>query len=136
MHSLSKRPFGKAQLGPQDRETPAVEPIPLYDRREHPRKHVLQRGKLAFGSIDFAVDCLIHDISVGGARVRVETGSTIPESVILVHLRDRVAYEASVVWRKNDGTLGLKFEARHDLAAAKSPGLRSLRQHCVEYSLR
>ena len=136
MHSLNKRPFGKARLEPQVSGTPAVEPIPMFDRREHTRRHVLQRGKLAFGSIDFAIDCLIHDISMGGARVRVETGSTIPQRVILVHLRDRVAFEASVVWRKNDGTLGLKFEARHDLEEAKSPGLRSLRQHCIEYSLR
>lgn len=139
MHLLNnRRPFGKARSETQDIAAPAAEPIPMYDRREHPRRHVLQAGKVVFvfGSVDFAVDCLIHDISVGGARVRLETRSAVPESVILVHLRDRVAYEASVVWRKDDGTLGLKFEARHDLEDARSPGLRTLRRHCIEYSLR
>lgn len=133
----AKRPFGKARpLTANEGGGDVAEPIPMHDRRQHARTHVLQRGKLAFGHADFAIDCLIHDISTGGARIRVQPGPTVPESIILVHLRDRVAYEAIVVWRKDNGSLGLKFQAQHDLEQAISPGMRTLRRYCVEYALR
>jgi hypothetical protein len=136
MQPLNKKPFGKAQPHSQTGGDGASEPIYIYDRRQNSRTHVLQKGKLAFGVVDFAIDCLIHDISAGGARVRIQPGPVVPEGVILVHLRDRIAFEAGVVWRKDDGTLGLKFLARHDLEQATSPGLRALRRHCIDYSLR
>lgn len=132
MHPLQKKAFGRASSQP----TSGSEPIYIHDRRQHPRAHVLQQGKLAFGHADFAIDCFIHDISMGGARIRVPGSHKIPDAVILVHLRDRIAYEATVAWRKDDGTFGLKFVTRHELEQARSPGLKSLLRHCVEYSLR
>jgi PilZ domain-containing protein len=135
MHPLQKRAFGRASPQPNE-VSGGSEPIYIYDRRQHLRTHVLQQGKLAFGHADFAIDCFIHDISMGGARIRVPGSQKIPDTVILVHLRDRIAYEASVAWRKDDGTLGLKFLVRHELEEARSPGLKSLLRHCVEYSLR
>jgi hypothetical protein len=96
----------------------------------------LQKGKLVFGTSDLAMECTIQNISAGGASVRFQPGPRVPENVILVHLEEHTAYEAIVAWRKDEGAVGLKFYGKHDLRQAMSPGLKNLRRHCIEYSLR
>lgn len=136
MEPLRKRTFGKAQSQPQTANAEGEGPtLTAHDRRQHPRTRTNLQGKLSFGHASFAIDCLILDIGEGGARVRVQNGQKIPEKVILIRLRDRIAHEASVAWRNDNGTAGLKFESTHNLEDAKTPGLRTLRQYCVEYDL-
>lgn len=129
-----KRAFGKAQPLAATGEADAPRLI-AHDRRQHVRTPTNLQGKLSFGHASFAIDCLILDLSEAGAHVRVQNDQTVPESVILVRLRDRIAHEATVVWRRDRGTIGLKFESAHNLEEAKTPGLRTLRQYCVEYDL-
>ena len=90
-------------------------------------------GKLTFGSVPQSVDCLIGDMSVGGARVRVKPGTTVPNELYLVHLKEWFAYEARVVWRRRDGNMGLAFKRSFDLDGAISPHLRTMREFCVAY---
>ena len=50
-------------------------------RRRDARTGVLKRAKIAFGRT--VIDCIVLDISPGGARVRTDVTVTIPEQVIL-----------------------------------------------------
>jgi PilZ domain-containing protein len=88
-------------------------------------------GKLYFGLRAQAVDCLIGDMSVGGARVRVKPGTVVVDDLYLVHLREWTAYEARVAWRRPDGNLGLQFKRARDLEGAVAPELRVMREYCV-----
>ena len=90
-------------------------------------------GKLYFGLRAQAVDCLIGDMSVGGARVRVKPGTVVLDDLYLVHLREWTAYEVRVAWRRPDGNLGLQFKRSRDLEGAVAPELRVMREYCVAY---
>lgn len=94
---------------------------------------MLAPGKLVFGNLMGAVDCLIGDMSIGGARVRVVQDKRVPDDVFLVHLREWTAYRARVVWRRADGNLGLSFRQSHDLEGAMTPNLRSMREYCAAH---
>ena len=133
-----RKPFGK-RLEVPTAPPPAVRPVrevPEVDLRESTRKRVLHRGKLSFGQNGaFTIDCVIHDVSGGGARIQIEPGTELPAEVILVYLREHAAYEATVAWRRR-GSVGLKFVTRHDLNAPTTPELEVLRQFCAESDLR
>jgi len=88
-------------------------------------------GKLWCGMRSATVDCLIGDASAGGARVRVKRGATVPSQLYLVHVRDRTAYKAQVVWRRADGSLGLKFSKSFNLDGAMAPELMAIRDYCL-----
>ena len=105
----------------------------FFDARRSPRKRMVIPGKLAFGSVPQAFDCLIGDMSVGGARVRVKPGLAVPNELYLVHLNEWFAYEARVVWRRADGNMGLAFRRSFDLDGAIRPDLRTMREFCVAY---
>ena len=107
------------------------------DLRKCRRKRTLLAGVLSYGPGISTVDCKIMDVSETGARVKAEPGSIVPAHVFLVHLRDYVAYEARVAWRRDNGNLGLRFMAAHDLRAEPTDELRAaMRTYCVEHSLR
>jgi PilZ domain-containing protein len=137
---MTKKTFGRAQPAPVSAPVlaPAPEPItkePFSDLRRAKRSRTLLAGKLCFGS-GLSADCTISDLSDSGARVRSNTAAIIPPEVFLVHLRDQRAFEATVVWRRANGNLGLKFKAVHDLRDPSTDELKLLRAHCVEHGLR
>lgn len=76
------------------------------DRRREPRRRVLLSGKLAFGR-DLSADCSIRDESDGGARIAVGH-YLIPRKLALAVLSKGTAYEAQVVWRR-DNEAGLRL---------------------------
>lgn len=105
----------------------------FLDGRRSTRKRMVMPGKLSFGSPPQSLDCLIGDMSVGGARVRIKPRMTVPNELYLVHLNQWCAYEARVVWRRSDGNLGLVFRRSFDLDGAIRPELRTMREFCVAY---
>jgi hypothetical protein len=71
------------------------------------------------------------EISESEAHVRVQMEpTTVPKSVILIHLRTRMAYEATVAWSGDDG-LGLRFSCAHDLRNPSTPELEAMSAHCA-----
>ena len=137
---MSKKAFGRSQPAPVSAPVPAPapEPIgkgPLSDLRSSKRTRTLLAGKLCYGN-GLSTDCTISDISESGARVRSDMAAILPAEVFLVHLRDQKAFEATVVWRRANGNLGLRFRAVHDLRDPSTDALKLLRVHCVEYGLR
>ena len=76
-------------------------------KRSTPRRSVLWKGKLEFG--EFAFECQIRNISLGGAKVNA--GLPLPPGTkFKLHL-DRIGQvEGTVAWAEDD-LLGIRFEA-------------------------
>src|SRR5690348_12255371 len=123
------RAFGKADRLASDEK--ARKPQSKWrDARRHGRQRLLSAGKLYFGTRATAIDCLIGDASLGGARVRVKAGTIVPHELFLIHLREWTAYEARVAWRRADGNIGLSFKRSFDLEGAFAPSLKDMREYC------
>ena len=139
----NKKTFGKATR-PPDAPAPAPapklqkpKPVISSEQRTKARKRTLLKGRLVYGHDGaFTVDCTISDLSETGARVSVESSVPLPEEVMLVHLRETLAFEAKVQWRRPDGMGGLAFTKVHDLEKADTPLLKLLRYYCIEHNLR
>lgn len=113
----------------------AVKPTITHEGRQARRQRTLLRGKLAYGSGAFSIDCVISDLSETGARVQIQAGATVPEQIYLVHLRTRTAYDSKVVWHR-DNYVGLEFKTAHDLETETSAEMKLMRLYCVEHAPR
>src|SRR5438552_7338617 len=79
---------------------------PTADRRPQRRRRTLLGGRVTFNDGAHVFDCTIRDLSDGGARITVPGQQPIAPHVFLINIRDRVAYEALVVWNRG-GQAGL-----------------------------
>lgn len=85
---------------------------PRVDRRrsEH-RRRVLLGGCVTFNDGANVFDCTIRDLSDGGARITVPGHQPIARQVFLINIRDRVVFEAQVMWNRG-GQAGLSFQKK------------------------
>ncbi len=102
------------------------EPPPIEGRKSA-RKRVLLGGKCVYNEGAFSLDCRIRDLSEGGARITLPAGQVLPTRVILIDMRDRVAYEAEVVWFK-PAECGLKFLNKFSLRSELPPAMAYLKR--------
>ena len=79
-----------------------------HERRAHPRQRVLKRVKAVFNDNRSVFDCVMRDISLGGARLTCEQAAQLPEHFQLVFMADREMRDVRVAWRKL-GELGVQF---------------------------
>ena len=77
------------------------------DRRQFPRSHVLRRGKIVFRRGHSAIDCVVLDLSAGGARVRIGAWLGMPDRFEL-RIENGLCREAEVRFRGAD-LAGLRF---------------------------
>jgi len=129
---VTQASFGKAQVRVKGEKIAAARPLIMSDSRRSKRVRTFLQGKLFFGRGTFSVDCIIRNISPTGALLRVHAGTNIPDSVYLVDVARRTAFEASVKWRRKDGGIGLKFSAMHDLECPTTHELRQMRRICID----
>jgi len=101
------------------------EPPPVEGRKS-PRRRVLLRGKVLYNEGAFTVDCRIRDMSDGGARILLPDGQVIPTRVILLDMRDRIAYECEVAWFRAP-EYGVKFLQKYSLRGDLPPTLMYLK---------
>ena len=103
------------------------EPAPSRsEHRQTPRQRSYLGGKLVYGDY-FSLDCVVRDITTGGAKLQLPEGQAVPDKVFLVDLKTAIAYEAHVAWRRYP-LVGLAFDHQHPLADASTPHLRILKQ--------
>jgi len=103
------------------------EPAPSRaDHRQTPRQRSYLGGKLVYGDY-FSLDCVVRDITDGGAKLQLPQGQAVPDKVYLVDLKTAIAYDAHVVWRRYP-LIGVAFDHQHGLAEASTPHLRILKQ--------
>ena len=70
-------------------------------------------GIIAHGT--HSLDCTFRNLSATGARITVNRNAQLPSDFYLISIRDRVAYDAQMVW--NDGAeAGVTFRKGLPLA--------------------
>jgi hypothetical protein len=88
------------------------------DLRMAPRRRMLKAGVVAYNDRHVTIPCLVRDMSSTGARLRIDTSVTAPDTFELIIDLDGMEANCQVVWRK--GTeLGVKFLAAPRTVAAK-----------------
>lgn len=80
--------------------------ITLDSRRREVRTSVIKRGKICFGPS--LLDCIVLDVSPGGARVRMDVMVPLPETVIL-RFSGGSAFVSRIQWARGH-EVGLGFE--------------------------
>jgi hypothetical protein len=70
----------------------------MNDKRDIQRQNVMKAGTILFGGS--GIDCLVRNMSVGGANLEVESQIGIPSSFELVIEAERSNHHCLVVWRK------------------------------------
>jgi PilZ domain len=70
----------------------------MNDKRDTPRQNVIKAGTISFDGT--GIDCLVRNMSVGGANLEVESQIGIPSSFELVINVERSNHHCHVVWRK------------------------------------
>jgi hypothetical protein len=79
------------------------------ERRPKLRKRVLLMGIVVYANGRYSFDCTFRNLSETGARVAVGKNTQFPSEFYLINIRDRVAYEAKVIW--NGGSeVGVTFK--------------------------
>jgi PilZ domain len=81
--------------------------ILMGDKRHSQRQHVLKAGTISFDGS--GIDCLVRNMSVGGANLEVESQIGIPSSFDLVINVERSNHHCHVVWRKAR-RIGIAFD--------------------------
>jgi len=102
-------------------------PPPVAERRPKGRKRVLLTGIVAYGNGAHSFHCTFRNLSETGARLAVGSNAQFPSDFYLINIRDRVAYEAKLVW--NRGTeIGVTFKNTLPLGGITDPALAFLKQ--------
>ena len=78
------------------------------DQRASPRRRVFKRVKAVFNASQSVIDCVMRDISEGGARLSCVQAAGLPAQFGLVFLAEHEMRDVRVVWRKLD-EVGVAF---------------------------
>ena len=88
------------------------------DLRVAPRRRMLKAGVVAYNDRHVTIPCLVRDISATGARLRIETSVTAPDTFDLIIELDGMEAGCQVVWRKG-ADIGVKFLAAPRTVSAR-----------------
>lgn len=78
------------------------------ERRVHQRHRVLKPVKAVFNANQSVLDCVMRDVSLGGARLHCTQAMQLPEQFQLIFMAEREMRDVRVAWRKHD-QLGVAF---------------------------
>jgi hypothetical protein len=114
-------PAGDRPDQPNISETQGIE------RRPKRRNRVLLSGVVSYAKGEHHFGCGIRDITDTGARIVVPKNHQFPSTFYLINIRDRIAYDAKIVW--NGGKeVGVSFKKTYPLADIVDPALGFLRR--------
>ncbi len=105
------------------------------------RQRTCLMGKLVYGEGGFlpddafTLDCAIHDLSEGGAKIILKHFQSLQPHLYLIVVKFCVAYRATIVWQKFPAR-GLKFSKTHFLNASLPDEINVLRRLWLELSSR
>jgi len=95
------------------------------------RKRTCLYGKLVYGNGIFTpdgaltLDCTVHDISEGGAKVSLTRQLPLPPDLYLIVVKYGLAYHAKIVWLHFPAR-GLQFLETYELVSALPAELKFL----------
>jgi hypothetical protein len=93
------------------RASPASTTSAKEKRRAPRRRCFLYPGKIYDLNRSFLADCVFHDMSDSGARIRLSANQPLPRAIHIYNDRNAKMVEATVVWRRQL-EVGLHFKAR------------------------
>ena len=79
----------------------------MEEKRQHPRAHVLRRARIVFRRGFSSLDCILLDVSPGGARLRVDEWLALPDRFEL-RIENGQRRAAEVRYRAMENT-GVRF---------------------------
>jgi hypothetical protein len=85
----------------------------MTERRDDARRRVCFGGQIEAAAFLPDTPCMVRDVSLTGARIRVSPDAILPERLVLHVPMRRECRLARVVWRDGD-MVGLRFEERTD----------------------
>jgi hypothetical protein len=100
---------------------------PPAERRPKGRKRVLLTGIVAYAHGAHSFHCTIRNLSETGARLGLGDNTQFPSDFHLINIRDRIVYDAKLVWNKGS-EIGVTFKAATPLDAITDPALAFLRK--------
>jgi len=100
---------------------------PVAERRPRTRKRVLLTGIITYAQGAHSFDCTFRNLSDTGARIGVGKNMPFPSEFHIINIRDRIAYDAKLVWNKG-GEIGVTFKKATPLAAISDPALAFLKR--------
>jgi hypothetical protein len=108
------------------RQADDYQPRPLRKRTCLNGKLVYDEDMLLPGGAS-TLDCRIHDISEGGAKIILARRQSLPPDLYLIVIKYCVAHWATIVWREFPAR-GLRFSKTYSLTAPLPDNLRFLRE--------
>ena len=82
--------------------------VKMSERRKIPRGRSLQGAKIAFNEHRSVIDCVVRNLTVMGALLKVPSTVGIPEQFDFKFDHERDYRRARVIWRRED-SLGVEF---------------------------
>lgn len=79
-----------------------------FEQRQDPRHRTLKGGLIFYNGDRSTVDCVVRNQSETGARLEVEAGQFVPDSIDLLIRQEERLYPCQVMWRKGH-TMGVRF---------------------------
>lgn len=79
----------------------------MEEKRANPRQRTLKGARIVFNDKSSTLDCVVRNLSEGGARLKVASVVGIPDSFSL-RFEDGRSFECRVVWRRGE-ELGVEF---------------------------
>ena len=80
----------------------------MEERRKSTRQRTYKAGELTFAGRSAAIDCVVKNISEGGAGLDVASPIGIPDEFDLMLTGDHTVHRCKVIWRKAK-KIGVQF---------------------------
>ncbi|WNJ88648.1 response regulator [Bosea sp. 685] len=78
------------------------------DRRREPRQRVYKKGSIVIEHLNATIDCVVRDMSTGGARLRVAMPFSLPETFRLIIAGAHGARKVALRWQ-NGTDFGVEY---------------------------
>lgn len=86
------------------------------DRRRHPRTRTFKAARILLNAHRSALDCMVRNLSAGGACLDVASLVGIPEHFDLIMTADKSIRGCRMVWRR-EKHIGVEFDKQAGQAA-------------------
>ena len=81
----------------------------IENNRRSPRERTLLPAKIYFNNKQSVFDCIVKDISSGGARLKLVSTLGVPDNFLLFIPSVEKRFHCQVVWN-NIGEIGVSFD--------------------------
>lgn len=93
----------------------------MSDKRIYPRIRSLLTGRIEFNNRRSTIDCVVREMSSGGAKLELPHAATIPDEFDLrIPHKDQV-FASIVRWRAGN-FIGVEFERAQPVTTTADPG--------------